>query len=472
MKIVKSLLLLIFIPGFVFSQNKSSFQTDIDLLLKNDFFKTAAVAIDIYDLTDSKILYRKNEKLLLKPASNLKLLTSAAGLVFLGPDYKFNTSVYHTGEVIDSICYGDIYFVGGCDPDFTSDDLDSLTGEIKNFGIKEIKGNLYGDVSMLDSLFWGNGWMWDDELSKDFPYFTPLIINDACVKIEYSPANIGEEVKVNILTPIIYFNIRNTSRTIKSDSSNFSIKRDWVNRNNNITAEGNLYYKTEKDTVTINIVNPGLYFLKLAEQSLLNNGIKINGHCEFNPLPEEAKKIFALERNYGEVVLNLNKESDNLSAEMTLRAIANKYFGNPATAENGIKVQDSLIVLTGLNPADYRIVDGSGVSHYNLISAELLTQLLKYIYRDQKKLYPLFWESLPVGGVDGTLKNRMKNSPAFNNVHAKTGTLSGVSSLSGYLKTKNDHLIAFSIIIQNYKGSSKTARNFQDEICKLLSEYK
>ena len=464
-------LFVLFIPGVIIPQGKTALKTDIDLLLRDNFFNSATAAIDIYDLTANEIIYRKNEKLLLRPASNLKLVTSAAALVFLEPDYKFITSVYYTGEIKDSICFGDIYFVGGCDPDFTLPDLEFVVNEIKLFGIKEIKGNIYGDVTMLDSLFWGTGWMWDDELSSDFPYFTPLIINDACVKIEYSPANIGDKVNVNIIPSSNFFNITNTSKTILTDSSDFRIRRDWVNRSNNIFVSGNLFYQNIVDTITTNIVYPELFFLNLAEQSIKNSGIVFNGQLEILPLPENSKKIFYFERKFKDVINNLNKESDNLSAEMTLRAIAYKYFGKPTTAENGIKLIDSLLTEIGLTKSDYRIVDGSGVSHYNLISAELLTQLLKHIYREYPDLFKMLYNSLPIAGVDGTLKNRMKSGFAFNNVRAKTGTLSGVSSLSGYLTTKNNHEIAFSILVQNFKGSSKAARIFQEKICELLSEY-
>ena len=96
----------------------------------------------------------------------MKVITSAAGLEFLGPEYTFNTSVYHTGIIMDSVCYGDLIVVGGFDPDFTTDDLDTLVFALKDYGINEIRGNIYGDVSNMDSLFWGNGWMWDDDPSS------------------------------------------------------------------------------------------------------------------------------------------------------------------------------------------------------------------------------------------------------------------------------------------------------------------
>ena len=149
------LLLFVLQACSTFQQIPAAFQNQIDSLLVQDYFKSSQAAISVYDLTDNKPLYQRNEKLLLRPASNQKILTTAASYLFLGTDYKFTTSVYHTGEVKDSICNGDLFVVGGFDPDFTASDLDSLVLEIKRSGIKEINGNIFADVSAMDSLYLG-----------------------------------------------------------------------------------------------------------------------------------------------------------------------------------------------------------------------------------------------------------------------------------------------------------------------------
>ncbi len=172
------------------------------------------------------------------------------------------------------------------------------------------------------------------------------------------------------------------------------------------------------------------------------------------------------------VLTNVNKNSNNLSAEMVLYALAEKKYGRPATSENGIKVINDLITLIGHDPEKFRIVDGSGVSHYNLISAELILNFLKYIYKSEPEVFSRLWETLPIAGIDGTLGKRMTNSSAFNNVRAKTGTLSGVNALSGYVTAANGNQIAFSILIQNHVNMTSKARQFQDEICKILAEYR
>ena len=171
------------------------------------------------------------------------------------------------------------------------------------------------------------------------------------------------------------------------------------------------------------------------------------------------------------VLSELNKESDNLNAEMLIYAMAYKDSGAPASSEDGLAAIKKFIDTLGINSEDYSIADGSGVSHYNLVSAELLLETLKYMYYQRKDLFPLFYNSLPIAGEDGTLEKRMKNTFAQKNVHAKTGTLNGVSNLSGYVTAKNGHLIAFSIMIQNFVEEYSQARNFQNMICELLAEF-
>jgi len=440
----------------------------LDSLLRDDYFKTCIISVQAHNLSEDVQIYKANERLLLRPASNEKVMTTAAGLLFLGEDYSFTTSVYYTGEIKDSVCTGDLYFVGGCDPDFTSADLAFVVAKIKEMGINKIAGKIYGDVSAMDDYDWGEGWMWDDDPSSDFPHLSPLIINDACIKIAYQPGEIGKKPIVEGIPQSSFYKLENNALTTEVKGERFRVTRDWLHRTNNFIATGNLLVTATPDTDKINVYNSTGYFMSLAVDELLRQGIKVNTEYQINTMPEDGKLIYSFERLFGEVIVNLNKTSDNLSAEMTLRAMAVKYFGKPATASNGIKLVDSLVTLTGLNPNNYSMVDGSGISHYNLISAELLENVVRYIYKKDSNLYEILYNSFPIGGVDGTLRGRMQNENIFNNVHAKTGTLSGVSTLTGYMKAKNGDIISFSIMTQNFVGSAKTVRGFQDKVCEIL----
>ncbi|MHB1687946.1 MAG: D-alanyl-D-alanine carboxypeptidase/D-alanyl-D-alanine endopeptidase [Ignavibacteriaceae bacterium] len=473
MKTVLLFILFIIVPNAFSQSGVQELKTKVDSIYSDPFFLKSIMSVDVYDLSANKVLYQRNEKLLLKPASNLKILTTTAGLVFLKPDYKFQTSVYYTGEIINGTLYGDLFIKGGCDPDFSTNDIENISSKIKSLGIKEITGNLFGDVSMMDSLFWGKGWMWDDDPSTDAPYLTPLDVNANSIGVEVKGTKLGEKASVELIPNTNYLRIQNSSVTIPSDSpSTLTITRDWINRKNIILVNGGVKLSVPdslQDTTWINVFRPELYFLTLLKEHLQDDGIKLDGKKYFTVTPNYAVKFYNIERGLKDVVFNTNKISYNLGAEMILYSLAEKYFGKPASAVNGIKMVDSLITLCGFNPTDFRIVDGSGVSHYNLISTELIISFLKFIYLNDPAIFKIIYNSFPVAGVDGSLQNRMRNSPAQNNVHAKTGTLSGVCSLSGFVKSKNNHLLIFSIIINNYVGSSKTGNNFQDEICNILA---
>ncbi|MHB8580467.1 MAG: D-alanyl-D-alanine carboxypeptidase/D-alanyl-D-alanine endopeptidase [Ignavibacteriaceae bacterium] len=473
MKKVLIFVLFIIVPNAFSQSGTQELRTKIDSIYSNPFFLKSIMSVDVFDLTAKDYLYQRNEKLLVRPASNLKILTTSAGLLFLTPDYKFQTKVYYTGEIINGTLYGDLFVKGGCDPDFSSKDIEKISAEIKSLGIKEITGNLFGDVSMMDSLFWGNGWMWDDDPSTDAPYLTPLDINENSIGVLVKGTQIGEKAKVQLIPNTDFLHIYNNSVTIPADSpSTLSVTREWIDRKNNILVNGQVKQSVPdslQDTTWLNVYNPGLYFLTLLKEHLEEKGIIIGRKIYFAVTPNYAIKAFDINRKLSDVVFNTNKISYNLGAEMILYALAAKYYGKPASAVNGIKMVDSLIALSGLSPEEYRIVDGSGVSHYNLISTETIVSVLKYFYFNHPDIFKIIYNSFPVAGIDGTLKDRMQNYPVQNNVHAKTGSLSGVASLSGFVKSKNDHLLLFSIIINDFVGHTKIGRQFQDDICNILA---
>ncbi|GBD88323.1 D-alanyl-D-alanine carboxypeptidase DacC precursor [bacterium BMS3Abin03] len=474
----KSILFIIILSFNLFSQSGvHKLKSDIQKILNDRLFEHSQIAIDIYDLTEGKTLYKENEKLLLHPASNMKLLTSAAGLIFLGGDYTFKTSLYHSGVISGDTLYGSIFVEGGLDPDFTTTDLDSMIRSISLLGIKHITENLYADISIKDSLYWGRGWMWDDDPDPSAPYLSALNINDNSIEIFVEGSKIDSPAAVSLTPQTNYVNVINKSITVPQyEENNFEITRDWINRTNDIIIEGDVRAGTIIDssdfTEKVNLLYPEKYFLTLMREHLDSIGITVGGGIKISKLPGNVVFLNFYERRLDSVLVNLNKESDNLSAEMLLYALALNDSGAPASAKNGIGAINNLIDSVGLNPEDYTFADGSGVSRYNLVSAELLTELLKYMYYARKDLFDIYYSSLPVAGMDGTLEKRMNGTKAENNVHAKTGTIAGVSDLSGYVTARNSHLIAFSILIQNFLDETKKARSIEDKICNLLTNYK
>ncbi len=465
MKKIFIIIVVIFISAY-----PQSLKTKLDNILKDKFFESCLVSIQVEDLTENKTLYKKNEKFLLRPASNMKILTSASGLLYLTPDYEFNTDLYYDGYVSNDTLHGNIYVVGGCDPDFVTQDLYPFVDAIKSLNVSVINGNIYGDVSFKDSLYWGKGWMWDDDPSFDAPYLSALNINDNCVEVMVQQSEYIDKPTVTLIPGTNYLTVKNES-TFEGDGK-FEITRSWINKQNEVVVKGKFPISSRYAKDYVNVLNPAKYFLTLFSEVLDSNNIKTIVNIGLKVLPQETNFLYSFKRKYSDIIDNLNKTSDNLSAEMTLYALANKYSGKPATADSGVQFINLLIDTIGLNHKDYRLVDGSGVSHYNNVSAELLVNVLKYFYDKQPELYEILYNSFPIAGIDGTLENRMLKTAAANNVHAKTGTLTGVSCISGYLTTKKNNTIAFSIMMQNYVGSSSKAKEFQDQICRILAELK
>jgi len=472
--------IIILFTSFLFSvsviaQDKiDDFNKGLDVILDDEFFTSSQIALDIFDLTTDEMLCSENSKLLFHPASNQKLFTTAAALLFLPDDFTFTTSIYFTGVIEGDTLYGDIYVVGGLDPAFSSDDLDSLVHVIESMGIKFITGNLYADLTVKDSLYWGNGWMWDDDPDPTTPYLSALNINDNSIEVFVEAGENDSTATVTIIPETNFVTVENKAVVSSIDQTDLDITRSWVERKNHIIIDGNVkkgsIIDSSDNKEKLNVLYPELYFLTLLKEKLEDKGIPVYGDIDINNLTDNSKLITSFGLSVDSVMIcDINKESDNLRAEMLLYALALNDSGAPALAKNGLEVINKLIDSLGFDHEDYSVADGSGVSRYNLVSSELIMGLLKYMYGSEN--FDMFYNSLSIAGVDGTLEKRMINSISQNNVHAKTGTLAGVSALSGYLTARNGHLIAFSILMQNFVEKNSVARRIQDRICNLIANY-
>lgn len=464
-------LLFLFVSVSVISAQ--DYKNQLNQIVNNSFYDRASISVYVYDLKEDKVLYGYNSRKLMHPASNMKLLTAITALVNLEDDYTFNTAFYYTGNISGSTLNGDVYAVGRGDPDFTSGDLDSLILRLRESGITKINGSLYGDISYMDSLYWGAGWMWDDQPSGNAPYLSPLIIDDASVKIYYKPSFSGNPADVDYKPKSNYFNFVNNSVTISEDTSALEISRDWFHNKNDIEVKGFLSVNDKPDSTWISMYKPEFFFLTLLKEKLNNSGIEFYGKIDTSVLPVEANEIYTRKRPLNEVLENMLKESDNLSAEMVLRGISKANKPDlKANDKPGIELIEKFLSEAGIDKDEYRIADGSGLSRYNLVSAELIGKALTYFYKNYPKLFGLLYNNLPVTGVDGTLEDRMRNGFAHKNVRAKTGTLNGVTALSGYLTSRNMHDIVFSIISQNNLEQNTLSRRFEDIICEILAGIK
>ena len=428
--------------------------------------RTSEVGITVFNLTKGEPVYTYQDQKLYRPASIEKVITSVTALARLGESYTFDTRLAYTGTIgADSILQGNLYVVGGFDPEFMEDDLHRLTDAVHRAGINRIKGNLVADVSAMDSIYWGTGWAWDDTPNAFQPYLSPLMLNRGCVNVSVKPGPKGRRPEVEVFPRSDYYEIDNRAVSHIPHIKPLEITRDWLYNGNTIHITGNASRASGR---TLNMFASQAFFIHTFRYQLMQEHIAVDS-MKCGVCPEEATLLYKVSRPLEKVLKRALKKSDNLSAEALFYHLAicgeNKGIG----AEDAQKVVKRFMRQSiGKNPDDYSIVDGSGVSMYNYVSPDLMLAYLKYAYSHQEIFAP-FYEALPVAGVDGTLRYRMRKEKTFRNVHAKTGTVKGVSSLAGYVQAGNGDMLAFVIINQNVMSGRK-ARLFQDKICEILAQ--
>lgn len=438
-----------------------------DYVCSSSLLKTSEVGVAVYDLTSDTLIYGYQDKKLYRPASIEKIITSVTALAQLGIDYTFATRVAYTGTILaDSTLQGDLYVIGGFDSEFTEQDMKSFARQIHAAGINKIEGHLVGDVSMMDDVYWGTGWAWDDTPESFQPYLSPLMLNRGCVNVVVSPSQAKAAPKVTVSPASDYYAIENKAVSYCTDAGNLCITRDWLNHSNVITISGNVSKRASK---LLNMYSSKDFFMSTFRFVLQEEGISVSSFS-FGECPSHAQNICSLDRSLIPILERALKKSDNLAAESIFYHLG--MIGSDSLHIGFKDAQNAVYRFMneeiGYDSDNYKIVDGSGVSMYNYISPDLLLAYLKYIY-GRPDLFKVFYNALPIAGIDGTLSGRMKKGLACKNVHAKTGTVTGVCSLAGYVKTKKGKMLAFVIINQNILNG-KSARKFQDALCEILAQ--
>jgi len=416
----------------------------------------ASIGIDIRSLKTGTSIYSYQKNKPLTPASNSKIYTSGAALMYLGLDYKFKTIIYSKGN--------NLFIKGNGDPNFSLDNLDSLA-KLVSLSFETID-TLIADESTFDSNQFGPGWMWDEGHWWHAAPVSAFILNDNCVDFFIQPKTIGEPINLEIIPNTHYIKILNNSSTV-SDSSNlkkFSINRDWRNQTNTFTILGSKVQSSLIDTLKRNIHNPALFTATIFAERLSHYGVHIQ-HIKTGKTPESAIPHFKhLSKSLLEINHEMMYESDNLTAEILTKTIGT-LDSIPGNWETGLKAIKSILAdSANMDTSKINLADGSGLSRYNLSSAQNFTHFLDYMYHS--KYRDSFISSMPFGGTKSTLKERLLDLGL--DTRAKSGSLSGVSCLSGYIFSKRYGPLAFSILINGYTGSSLPHKQLQDKIVTLL----
>ena len=460
------LTLLMAVSPAVHSSDLDSVTESIDQIIYEGLPDGTDIALMVYDLTNDTTLYAYREKIMCRPASVQKVITSVTALSSLGADYKFRTTLRTQGSISkDSVLNGNLYLVGGLDPALTEHELRSMVASLKKAGVKRISGTLYADVSAMDSTYWATGWCWDDAPASFQPYISPLMVHQGFVGVEVKPTSKGQAPVVNIYPSNSYIKVVNRARTQDNTLGPLTITRDWMHNDNTIIVEGNCKRRQSTD---LSVVGSADFTFALLRQYLDEAGISY-GKYDWGTCPVIARDLAEVTHDLPSIVKEALKESNNLFAEAMFLQTGRLQQPKEVSFKVAAKyLQNFVSRKFGMFSASYNIVDGCGLSQYDLCSPQFMVDMLSLIYKDNE-LFPILYKSMPISGVDGTLKTRMNDKTTINKVHAKTGSLTGTCTLAGYIRTADGRDLAFCIMNE---GAVKMApsRKVQDQICKVLCE--
>lgn len=441
--------------------------------LVNNIDPKASIGVQVKSMKQGDILYTHHESNSLTPASIFKILTAEAALIYLGPDYKFQTHLMTNAKsTTNGMINGDVYLVHSGDPTLTYYDLTDLMIALKSQQIQGVNGNVYVDNTAYDQDNLGPGWILKD---THYCYAAPInasIINHNCISIGITPAKtIGYRAVVIQNPRYFYSGISNTVATKSAGAHSCHLSLNSTT-DNIITIDGCMpkgRYSRSGSVVINNIVK---YNESLLQNSFKHFGINVTGYVGAKAAPDNLTVLATHESKPLHILINdMLKKSDNIIAGSLFKKMGALYSNQPGSWSNGgTAVKQILAEKAAVNTSQMRAVDGSGLSSGNQITASQMIQVLDYAFHNDATNYE-FISALPIAGVDGTLKYRLKN--VAWKVRAKTGTKSkeGVVALAGYAVSKDHEPIAFVIMVNGHYGNTWKYREIADQIVTALTRY-
>ena len=470
------------------------------LLDSNPAARTAFWGIQVVDLASGKVVYELNPDHYFVPASNTKLFTTALALSRLGPGYTFITSVL-AAAAPDSAgrVAGPLRLIGGGDPNLSAraipyrtgpitgnalEAIEELADQIVARGVRRVDGGIIGDDTRYVWQPYAAGWGIDDPQSDDGPPISALTIVDNALTLSVRPgAAVGDLAALSFNPPLEFYRIENRVRTVASGGPR-AIHFKRIPGNRDAQLWGTLPVRDRGANLNISIEDPAEFAARALQMALESRGVTVAGEpSALHLLPDEvadlkeaasapptAEGIELARRTSAPLLEDLritDKVSQNLHAELALRAVA-RARRNVGSFEAGAEELKAFLAEAGIDPEAWHLMDGSGLSRLNLVTPATVVKLLRFMYDSPAR--ENFISLLPVAGRDGTLSSRFVETPAAGRVHAKTGSLSHVSALSGYLERGDGTWLAFSVLVNNYNSRTAEVRGIMDRICNLILE--
>ncbi len=471
------------------------FNTQVNTQVSAARQASGAMGVHVLDLLSGETAYAFNPETPRILASNTKLITSATALDRLGPGYFFETQVLVRGELESGVLIGDLAIVGGGDPNLSGRQYQGdafgpfreWAAALKRFDVRRIDGDLVLVHGLFDQEVVHPDWP-RDQLNRWYEApVAALSFNDSCVLVKVTPSLPGGAARVEAVPSLPMFKIESTVLTTgRSGSQWLAIDREQQNgaEHDVLTVGGRIYRRSESYDKWVAVYDPVRYFGAALKAALAEEGIEISGRVVASPgLPLPSRSDFAAPPGKGTarwrrllthrtdlltVLEVVNKRSQNFYAESVLKLLGARHCGDGSWA-GGLAVEREFLAEAGLEEGSYRLADGSGMSRNNHFSPEQMTTLLRHMF-----YHPWgeeYLRTLPFSGErDLKWARRLAEDPYRGNVMAKTGYLSGVSTLSGYAKARSGNVYAFSILMNLIRGEWR-ARAAQDRIVKAIIDY-
>lgn len=424
---------------------------------------------------ERRVLYAQDADQFFIPASNAKLLTSAAALAFLGPDYRIRTSVYgveNTSNRAGEVGLTALRVVGRGDPTLTDQNLDTLAQQLKRHSIQVVP-LLVGDDSYFPGAATHPNWEWEDVQAGYGAPVNSLILNGNAHGLTLMPQAVGDPLQVLWDDPAQagQWRIENRSRTVATHEPEYvTVGRDLGQPV--LYVDGQLAAGSDPETAAIALLDPAHQFVQQFQAALMRQGISVGQTAlSTTPIPIDRPEVAWIESPpLAELLIPTNRNSNNLYAESLLKTLGVRYTPtrpDQATAA-GVAAATAILTDLGLDPSSFVLADGSGLSRHNLVTPRALVDILQ-IMADHPHATP-YRESLSVAGSSGTLRNRLKGTPLEGRLSGKTGAMSGHVTLSGYLLLPTGQPVIVSILINNSDQRASRLRQVIDDLLLLLAE--
>ncbi|HEX5274373.1 MAG TPA: D-alanyl-D-alanine carboxypeptidase/D-alanyl-D-alanine-endopeptidase [Candidatus Rubrimentiphilum sp.] len=428
----------------------------IEKLLAGSTLRGAQVGFIAIDTVRGNALYSQNADQEFMPASNFKLLVGSTALNIFGTRFAYTTSVVSDGAPQNGAIAGNVYLQGGGDALLTAKDLDDAAAAVAAQGVTSISGSVVTDATHFDNVRYGYGWSWDDLPFYYAPVVTALELEDGVVHMYFSPgAAPGDPASIALQPATGAFTLDNRLVTGEPKSKDTSeLVRPWDQPTTiRITGSYPAGAKTSGD-VHPAVPDPQSYAGDVFAKALAAHGVTVAGAMQSGKAPSGATVLW---NKHSEAMPQLLADfwypSDNLMGEMFLKELGFRLKGAPGTVGNGIVLENQYLKSAGIDPATVSISDGSGLSQYDRITPRDLLLILQNDWNSPNREVVL--DALPVAGVRGTLKGSYKGTIAQGNVFAKTGSISHVRTISGFVKTKTHGPVTFSFMINQWMGEDR-----------------